>query len=299
MSSNSGTSRVVVIAAVVIGLAVGVGAALLLRPSSGGSDTRLPAATGDTTRDGDPDAAAELPEPDPVTSADQAEDPESAIRGFLAAEAIQDWDTSYTFLTQSLKDVAYTTPASWISQHADFPTVTGYRVDDIQVDEDAGTARVLTLTGFDAKLDPVIGLVAARGRTTWSLEQQDDGLWRVNTNGTENQPLYPNSEGASDAVRNWVDARVACEDTSDLEAGLVGSPSQARLLCEEDQDDPVQIEAIGPLTDSSDVATLLAQFGPDVFAWARTARVQATTPIVAVLAPIGQEWRVVGVLPAR
>lgn len=210
-----------------------------------------------------------------------------------------DWDASYEFLTPELMEAQFTTPAVWVSQHANFPTVTGYEIEDVQTDEGGDTARALTLTGFEAKLDPVLGLVPFRGRTTWALRQTDDGLWRVNVAETENQPLYPNSEGAAETARAWVDARVACEDAADLQEGLVGSSSQAELLCSEDQDETVEIGTVGPLTDSADTEPLIAAFGPGVFGWARTVRVESATPIIAVLAPIGAEWKVVAVLPAR
>lgn len=297
MSDAPGTSRALIVVALVIGLAVGLGVALLLG-RSGGADQPA-GTTGSETRDGDAEATAELPPPDALMAPEEATDPEAALRGYLAAEAAGEWERSYDFLTTEEREVAYPSTALWVSAHADFPTVTGYRIDDVQVEEEGGTATIQTLTGFEPMLDPVLGLVAARGRTTWALQQDEDGTWRVDAAATTNQPLYPDSDGAAEALRAWVDTRVACEDTADMEAGLVGTPALARALCEEEQEQAIEITAIGALTDSSDVAPLLSQFGPEVFAWARTARVQAATPFVAVLAPIGEEWRVVGVLPAR
>lgn len=298
MSSKT-HSRLWVGLAVLVGLVIGVGAAALFfrQPDSDPPAEEPAALTGSETRDGDAEAAAELPEPDQPVEPDDATDPETALRSYLANEASGDWEASYQFLTPELREVAYSSPAFWVASHADFPTVTGYRIDDVQTDEQAGTATVSTLTGFEPKLDPVLGLVAARGRSQWALEQNDEGLWRVNVAESTNRPLFPDSSGAAEAVRAWVDARVACEETTEMESGLVGNPAQARLLCEEAQDPPVEIGPIGPLTDSADTAPLLAEFGPEVFNWARTARVDAATPIEAVLAPIGTEWRVVAVLP--
>lgn len=182
-----------------------------------------------------------------------------------------------------------------MNAHADFPRITGYRVDNVD-DDGSGTARIDTLTGFEPMIDPVIGLVAARGRSTWTL-QEEDGLWRVETTATENRALYPSQDGADAAARQWVDARVDCADTAALEARLVGAPVLASQLCEEDQPDPVELGAVRSLADADGTTALLSEYGPDVYAWARVVPVQSTTPFLLVLGPVGEEWQVVGVLP--
>lgn len=295
-SSSRGGNRLFLLLALAIGLAVGLGAAFLL--AGGGDDEpEVAATTGDLTRDGDPDAGADLPDADPLGDPAEATDPEAALRGFLAAEAAGEWEVSYDYLTDDLREAVYTTPAAWVRAHADIPRVTAYELEDVVLDEENGLATIRTLTGFDPVIDPVLGLVAARGRTEWTLEVDADAdLWRVNTNGTTNQPLYPSSDGAEGSARAWVDARVACEDSTDLEAGLVGSRTLASMLCDEDQPDEVAVGPISSLADSAESATLLSQFGPEVFGWARTAVVEATTPFTVVLGPVGEEWRVVAVL---
>lgn len=294
-SSSRGGNRLFLLLALAIGLAVGLGAAFLL--AGGGDDEpRVAATTADLTRDGDPDAGAELPDPDPLGDPTEATEPEAALRGFLAAEAAGEWEASYAYLTEELRTGVYNSAAAWVRSHADFPRVTGYRIEEVVVDADAGLATVETLTGFDPVIDPVLGLVVARGRTDWTLEQDASGLWRVDTNETANTPLYPSSEGAEGTARAWVDARVACEETTDLEAGLIGTRSLAQALCDEDQPDEVAVGPISSLADSAESATLLSQFGPEVFGWARTAVVEATTPFTVVLGPVGEEWRVVAVL---
>lgn len=282
--------------ALLIGLGVGFGAAFLLSASDGGGDPTAAATTGELTRDGDPDARADLPEPDPVGDPEDATDPEAALRGFLAAEAAEEWEVSYDYLTADLRSAVYTSPAAWVSAHADFPQVTAYEIGEVAVDEAGEEATITTLTGFQPVLDPVLGLVPARGRTTWVLERDGDGLWRVDASETANQPLYPSSEGAEVTARAWVDARTACEDGVSLEAGLVGTRSLARALCEEEQPEEVAIGPVGSLSDSAAAATLLSEFGPEVYNWARTVDVRAASPFTLVLGPVGQEWRVVAVL---
>ena len=290
-----------VVVSLLIGLVIG-GAAALFVGGGGGDEPEAPATTTDITRDGDRrrEAAAELPDLVEPVRPDQATDPERAIQSFLSLEATGEWEASYEFLTEDLRTVAFTSPAAWVAAHANFPTVTGYRLDGVTVDEDGERATAETLTGFDAKLDPVLGLVAARGRSDWTLESEGD-VWRVNVAdlAAGNTFLYPASDGAEVTARRWVDARVACEDTTDLQAGLIGSPLLADELCNEDQNEPVEIGAVSSLSDSADTSTLQSEFGPQVFAWARTVEVEAETPLIAVLGPIDNEWRVVAVLPSR
>ncbi|WP_216826150.1 hypothetical protein [Euzebya pacifica] len=291
-------SRVRTAVFIVLALVVGLGAGLALAGvfgSGGDQDADTPVTTSSTSRDGDPEAAAELPAPDAGIAPDDATDPEQALRGFLAAEASGDWETSYAFLTESVQNTLYPSVALWVNAHADFPRITGYRVDNVD-DDGSGTARIDTLTGFEPMIDPVIGLVAARGRSTWTL-QEEDGLWRVETTATENRALYPSQDGADAAARQWVDARVDCADTAALEARLVGAPVLASQLCEEDQPDLVELGAVRSLADADGTTALLSEYGPDVYAWARVVPVQSTTPFLLVLGPVGEEWQVVGVLP--
>lgn len=288
-------SPLMLVAVLVIGLAAGVGLALLL---AGGDDPAPePVAAAPETRDGDAEALAELPPVDEeVVAADEATDPEQALRAFLAAEATGDWATSWTFLSESAL-VAYPSEALWINAHADFPTIVGYRIDEVAAPAD-GRASVETLTGFEAIVDPVLGLVPARGRSTWNLVEED-GLWRVEATTTANRPLYPGGEGAGAAAQEWVDTRVACGDTAALEADLVGTPALADALCADAQDGAVTTGAARSLSDADGATALLSEFGPDVFAWARVVPVEATTPLQVVLGPVGEVWQVVGVLPAR
>ncbi|CAN5250321.1 hypothetical protein BH23ACT9_BH23ACT9_38030 [soil metagenome] len=294
LAENVGKGRLLVVIALVLGLGAGFGAAFLLGGDDGSSAAPAPAV--DRTRDGDPEALADLPDPDPVADAADATDPEAALRGFLAAEAAGEWEVSYDFLIEPLRELTYTSPAAWIRAHADFPQVTGYRIDEVVLDEEAGRATVRTLTGFEPVIDPVLGLVAARGRTDWTLQQDEDGLWRVNAAESENRPLYPAADGAEVTARRWVDARVACDDTTALEGRVIGTRALADRLCEEDQDDEVVITDLSSLTDSSETTALISEFGPEVFTWSRTVIVRAASPFTLVLGPLGDQWVVVGVL---
>lgn len=294
--SRGGPPRwVPVVVALVVGLGIGLGAALLLGDDP--APVERPVATGDRDRDGDPEAAADLPavESVDVTAVDR-DDPRATLEAFLSAEATGEWEASYELISQAARDLSYPNAALWVNAHADFPTVTGYRIDDVE-EVDADTVRVETLTGFEPVLDPVIGLVPARGRTTWTLARGEDGSFAVEVAATENRPLYPSSEGADQAARQWVDARVSCADTTALEADLVGSPSLAQALCDDEQPEEVAVGPVRSLTDADGVSGLLSEYGPEVFSWARVAPVDAAQPLLLVLAPVGEDWQVVAALP--
>ena len=293
-------NRTALLVALVLGVVIGVGVALLLGGDDGGGADQ-PESVATQSGDAPPaeEALAELPPVDEAIAPEDATDPETALRGFLGAEARGDWEDSYAFLTDAVTEALYRSPAAWVAAHAEFPNVVGYRIDEVTVDEEAGSATVDTLTGYEPALDSR-GLVAARGLTSWVVVEVDDGTWRVDIQSSENRPLHPEPDAAAEqVVRDWVDARVACEDTAELEAALIGFPAQASLLCDEEQPDAVEVGPLGPLPDSGDTQALLAEFGPPVFTWARTARVDAATPIEVVIGPLGDAWRIVGVLPAR
>lgn len=295
-AGRGGSGRGLVVIALVVGLAVGLGLAALLARGGDDEAAQSEPQSGGVVDAVDPDLTAELPPADPVIPIEDATTAEAAIRGFLAAEAAGEWETSYDFLPDAVQQTAFTSPAAWVNQHADLPTITGYRVDEVVADDVAGTATADTLVAYDAVLDPVIGLVPARSKVTWTLQQAEDGTWRIGEQ--QGTPLYPDSSAAAEVAREWVDAKVACEDATGFEADAVGAPSLGEALCTEDQPEVVEIGTIGPLVDSSETAPLISEFGAEVFAWARTARVEATTPFLVVMGPVGLEWRVVGVIRA-
>lgn len=276
-------------------LAVGVGLGLGLSRLGGGTAPQpAPLAGADeSVLAGDDDALAPLPDPPSPIPPDQVEDdPRAVLEAFLAAEAHGEWEASYAFLTATDRDVVFPTPAAWVAAHGDFANVRAWQVEGVRVEGDR--AEVVTLTGYEPALDPVLGLIPARARVTWSLVRGPAG-WRVASQDSAAQPLYPPADGAEQVAAEWVARRAACEDPGPLEEGLIGSPALAQDLC--GASGPVEVGPVAQLSDSDAVTALLSAWGPEVFAWARTVRVDSPARMTAVLGPFGDDWRVVAVLP--
>ena len=277
MSSRSRPA--VVVLAVACGLAIGIGVTIAL--TSGESD---PPAAGplevtdpSTTEPGDPDAP-------PGASAPS---PQAAVEGFLGAEVAEDFEASFGFLSAAARS-EFGSPAGWIASHADrVPPVEGYEVEEVDGDE------VVTLVRFVPSLDQIQGLVAERVRVTWATSEEG-GSWGVDLAESTQEPLYPSDEAAPAAVRAWAQGHQDCGSPRTWDGNLQGSPALAERLCgvagEVEVGPPLPL---GP----AEAAPFLAAFGPEVSEWARVVAITAPVELRAVVAPIGQEWLVIGVLP--
>jgi len=287
--------------AALVGCGVALGLALA-RLGDGGDGATEPVTT---TRvagpgDADADALAPLPEPGPPVAPSAAGNAEQAVAGYLTAEARGDFAASYDFLSAADR-VTYPSAAAWVGAHADLPTVTAFAVEQVgqveQVEQTGGEqAKVTTLTGYEPGLDQVLGLVPSRGRAIWTAVEED-GVWRVLLAESTVEPLYPPDDAAADAAIAWASARIACEPTGELESGLLGVPSLAAQLC--GRGGAAELGDVAPLASTEPATALVSAYGPEVTEWARVVPVLSPIPQQVVLAPIGAEWRVVGVLPAR
>lgn len=268
----------VVVLAVAFGLALGIGATIAL--------------TGDD--DGSPATAPELTDPSTSQPVDQeappgasVSSPEAAVDGFLRAEAAGDFEASFGFLSATTRS-EFASPAGWIASHADLvPPVVEFLVEEVDDDE------VVTLVRFEPSLDQIQGLVAERARVTWETSD-DGGSWGVDLASSTFEPLYPSDDAAPEAVRAWAEGHQDCGTPRTWDGNLQGSPALAKRLCA--QEGTVEVGPALPLA-PVDAGPFLAAFGPDVGEWARVVAVTAPVELRAVVAPIGQEWLVIGVLP--
>ncbi|CAN5812782.1 hypothetical protein BH23ACT1_BH23ACT1_02340 [soil metagenome] len=282
MSSRSRSSRsrpAVVVLAVVCGLALGIGITVVLTGSDDEAPTAGPLEVTDpsTTQPSDPEAP-------PGASASS---PQAAVEGFLGAEVAEDFEASFGFLSAAAR-TEFGSPSGWIASHADLvPPIEGYEVEEVDDDE------VVTLVRFVPSLDQIQGLVAERVRVTWATSD-DGGSWGVDLLESMQEPLYPSDESAPAAVRAWAEGHQDCGTPRTWEGNLQGSPALAERLCgvagEVEVGPPLPL---GPV----DAGPFLAAFGPAVGGWARIVAVTAPVELRAVVAPIGQEWLVIGVLP--
>ncbi len=275
-----------VVVAIVGGLALGIGLTLAFT--------------------GDDDQASEPVDTVPVTPPAAADDnstgtgtsaatPRAAVEGFLGAEIDGDLAASFGFLSTEARS-RFGSPAGWVAAHSDIlPPVTGYEVQETEEPSgEVDRAQVVTEVGFVPGLDEVRGLVTERATVTWATVN-DDGSWSIDLASTTVEPIYLSDESAPAAVVTWAEAHQACEPAPTWDGSLRGSPALAERLC--GQEGQVEVQPPSPLT-SVDSGPFLAAFGPRVGDWARVVAVTAPVELRAVVAPIGQEWLVIGVLPA-
>jgi hypothetical protein len=110
------------------------------------------------------------------------------------------------------------------------------------------------------------------------------------------EPRLADESGASEAARTWLAQRIDCAPAEEYEGGLLGNPGLAESLCGESG--PVEVGQPGPLDDKFDAAQFVGAFGPEFDLWGWAVTVESPTPLRVVLAPVGDEWVVIGVLPA-
>jgi hypothetical protein len=267
----------------VVGLALGIGVARVTFAGDGGGAASTPMRRTDTAVTLPELAAVDVP---PAGIA--APDPRSAVEGFLEAEAARDFGRSWGLLAAEDR-VRYGSPAAWVAAHEAIPPVTGFLVE--AAGDDGAVAALLELR---PGLDGVLGLVPARAESTWQTVNEDGG-WRVAFGLSSLRPLHPSDAGAVDAALSWVQDRQACQDRPARQHGaLVGVTGLADRLC----DAAGVPQAAGPgRLPAADAARFVSAYGPDVVDWARTVDIDGAVPLRAVLAPIGDDWFVVGVLP--
>lgn len=283
----------------VLGLLAGVGLAVLIPRLLDGGDA------GETGRAAPVADRRTLDEDEPVTSpedllADDVEVPpgagapsaEAALTGFLDAEVAKDFATSFGFLS-STDRVAFGSPAGWVAGHADVvPPLLDYEVGEVS--EGDGVTTIATTMTFEPGLDQVVGLTPGRARVAWELLEAEDGTWGVALDTSAVEPIFPPAEEAGAAARAWVTERQACRQPANEREGLVGAAGLADALC-----DAAGELAVGDVTalDETATTTVSTAFGPETAAASRVVRVTGSVELGAVLAPIGDEWVVIGILP--
>jgi len=218
-----------------------------------------------------------------------APDPLTAVGRYLEAEVAG--DTAGSFLVLSTTDRGrYTSPAKWEQAHRALPPIVGYRLGAVTDGGDRTTVAVdLDLA---AGLDVVVGDIPAHATATWATVREGDA-WFVSLDDSALEAVYPSDATAADATAAWVAARQRCSIASEFET-VVGSPALAEPLCGSQK--AAVIGSPEPL-EPTDGAPVVAAFGDRATDWARVVSVRGPTSLRAVLAPVGDDWIVVGVLP--
>jgi hypothetical protein len=218
--------------------------------------------------------------------------PDEALDAFLEAEIARDFDESYGYLSAADR-ASYAARDLWIDAHAYLPRVLDADAETPRVD---GTrAEATSAVRFEPRLDEIVGLVPERARVTWALAAEDGG-WRVALSESSFTPAYPDERGAVDAARAWASARQACRTSGEWYGGLLGlaADAYANELC--DADGEITLAPVERLGDGPEAEPFIAAFGAGVLDWARVVPVESPAPVRVVLAPLGEQWLVVGAL---
>jgi hypothetical protein len=249
------------------------------------------ASQGGTSDDGAASLATSAPEaPDPPDAA--APSPDDAVRRFLDFEVARDYHASYGLL--SAGDRAYAVSrAGWSAGHADIPVITGYALGTAEVAGDH--ADVSADVRLRASLTPSTGLVPARASARFRAVAEDGG-WRVAFDDSTLTPRFARDTRAPAAVRDWAARRVRCDRPREYVGGLIGAVARAEALC--GADGPIRTGPARRLPDTAQDQPFLAAFGGEVHEWARVVHLESPIRLDVVVAPVGEQWLVVGVLPA-
>jgi hypothetical protein len=272
-----------------LGIAAGVGGAVAWSAlqSGDGPGPATPAAAANVTPIDE--AALDAPRTPSIAAS-----PEDAVAGFLTAERDGDLETSFTFLSATDR-AALASEAGWVAAHADLmPPVRGFDIGAVVVAADGRTATVQTDVELEASLDEFSGLVPGRAAISWTAVE-DGGGWGVDLERRVIEPVLPPEGEAADVVRRWGESRQRCAADHQWAGEPLAFPALAEGLCGASGD--VEVGEAEELA-ATDATSFVAAFGGDVLTSLRVVPMSTPAPLRAVVAPIGSEWVVVGVLPA-
>jgi hypothetical protein len=274
----------------VAGLAVGIGVAAVAnrepaQPQPAPSVQRL-----DLSNFPEGEQAPAAPAAKPVVANSAAE----AVRRFLEANAEQDFATSFGLLDRTSREQVKTV-ATWTDTQAERPAVTAVQVSG-ERRSGPETAEVTVSVSHPAAVDPFAGLTSGRTVERWQA-RREAGRWRVAADPASVDAVLPGDAGAPAAVQAWVDRLERCDSAGaaalQVTAELYGPAHLAGAPCREHG--AWTAAATRGFDRADDPQPYLAAFGPEVQTWARLVPVQGPkTRFTAVVAPLGDTWRVLG-----
>lgn len=289
--------RGIVVPAVIVALLVGFGAAYLaFRGPAGPSlfagapsvkQFDLPASPVTT-----PSVTTEAP-----TVAEEPTSARDALDKYLTAETSRAFDVSFALLDSKTRQSGGPV-ASWQNTRANrlLPeqfTILGEKPVDDAVELTVAATRTPAIS-------PVTGLIPARSQETWRVV--NDGGWRVvGGHPVDVRPELPADDIASSAGAAWLDKVKSCDnkgaETLQLSANLLGSPALRDAICK--SKGTWSAGKAVPVAELPNSTVFVSAYGPGVGRWGRAVPVTGSNNAryTIVLAPLGDEWRVMGVIP--
>ena len=228
------------------------------------------------------------PRPEPGTAAE-------AVTRYLAAEVAGDDVASWALVSSAGTD-RYPTIESWRAGR-DRLQPTSFAV-QAAVARSATTSEITVAVTYSPAIDPFTGFVPGRAIDTFVARQQD-GHWRVDPSPSRVDPQLPPDEAAVQVAQSWLDRLSAC-DSERARQLQTASPLYGPL---DSLTAPCRMHATWiaepaqPIASAFDAPDYVAAFGSGVTSWARV--VTGRTPdgqLSVVVAPLGDDWKVLGVL---
>jgi len=237
----------------------------------------------------------------PLPPADPSVEPptaRAALEAFLQAEADGRADAAHALLTDEAKRSEGPAPA-WQASRPDRLVPVAFQV----------TAERPTAEGVDFEvaathtpvINPFVGFVPSRTQERWRVLRQQGDRWRVEPSPASVRPLLPAEGPAPDVAHGWLQRLAACDGAGakPFQVGpvvygpldLLGAPCQ--------EGGTWTTAAPVSLDRGEDPKELVAAFGPDVGRFVRLVPAQGPkTSVMVAVAPLGEDWRVLGVLAA-
>lgn len=217
----------------------------------------------------------------------------------MRAEASGEPSVSYALLTSASR-ARYPTPEAWSGARANrlHPVAFCLRSERPAGADGGDAVQLEVATTHRSSLDPFVGLVPSRSIERWLVQRERTG-WRVPAGPQGFDYVLPADHEAANAADAWVEHLASCDlgtaQTLQVARHLYGPADLPARPCKEGGRWTVA-DAL-TLDRAPDAQTLLAAFGPDVLRWGRVVPVRGPrTHFYAALAPVGEAWRVMGVL---
>ena len=288
--------RKLIIAVVIGGLLAGFGLAyLVFREPEGPSlfagepsitEFDLPAAGG---------GAATTPDTAPPVVVDEPVSARAALEQFLTAEVARSYDVSFALLDRKTRETDGPV-AAWQNGRANRLVPETFKILS-EKPGDEGVEVTITATRTPS-ISVQTGLVPSKSTEIWRVV--DDGGWRVvRGRPTDVQPVLPSDDQASALAAAWLERTAECDVDGavalQLSANLLGSPALRDNTCK--TKGTWTAGKAFPVSELPNSTVLVSAYGPGVGRWARAVPVTGAGRYTIVLAPLGDEWRVMGVLP--
>ncbi len=211
-----------------------------------------------------------------------------ALRELLADEQKNDHAASFALVLHGVGQ-PYMTMSQWRRRRAELPAITAFSV------KAGGDGVAIATVEHQPGLEPFRGLSAARERQVWKASNVRGG-WLLHAE-PDTRLLLPPDSGSKVAALAWARAVQKCDQSAAEKlqgvSTLFGTITESVRLCKNTGDvtvgEPVALSS-GPLS-----ADIVAQYTTDALLWARVVPVTAPVQLRVILAPIGNDWKVIGV----